>query len=424
VNHRTTATNGSAVGARNYRTTFSPAWRSLAIAGLTLTTQSGLFMAFPVLYVALLAEFAWSRAEGAAIQSLATLVMGVATPAAGLLLDRFGPHRLFPLAALVLALGLAGAGIGRTLWHLYLAYGLVGGLGHSTLASTPNMVVVSKWFGHARGRAIGLVDLGTGLGSALFVPTTQLLISWIGWRATLLAHAALLAALLVPLNRLQRFPPTAVAGAPPGPATAGGPWTLARATRSPAFWALAFIRFAAGLAFHMTNVHVVPFLVGLGRSALAAASTLGAVSLVSMAGRVLVGMAADRLGRELALTLAFASAAGGIAMLPALAATGAPAFLFLFIALYGLSQGSGGIVTIAKAADLFQGPRLATIAGWITIASGVGEAAGAWFGGYVYDRTGGYGAAFAVALAGLASSVGAMWAAGLTTRRVVPRVSP
>ena len=400
----------------------TPAWRSLAIAGLTLATQNGVFSAFPVLYIALLDEFPWSRAETASIQSLAVLLLGLATPATGWLLDRFGPQRLFPLAAVILALGLAGASQGQFLWQLYLGYGVIAAIGHSALSSTPNMVVVSKWFGAARGRAIALADLGTGLGQALFVPGTQILISHIGWRDALLTLAVLLALLLVPLNRLQRFPPEGAADSR-GVTAPSQTWTVARAVRTVAFWALVVARFASGLAFNMMSVHVVAFLVGLGYSKMFAASAYGSMSLVSMVGRVLVGVISDRLGREVALTLAFASTAAGIGMLLALQAGGAPVLLGLAVLFYGVSKGSSGIVTLAKAADLYQGPRLATIAGWITIASGMGEALGTWFGGFAYDRTGGYVLAFLVTLAALGVGITAMWVAGITGRRLCPQAS-
>jgi MFS family permease len=406
VNHRTTEPP-------NHRTSLSPAWRSLGIAALTLTAQNGIFSVFPVLYVALLDEFPWGRAEAAGIQSTAVLLLGLATPATGLMLDRFGPQRLFPLAALVIALGLAGASQGQALWHLYVAYGVLAALGHSALASTPNMVVVSKWFGAAPGRAIALADLGTGLGSVLIVPATQVLISRIGWRGALLALAGLLAAILVPLNCWQRFPPEP-APRPGRPDAGGRAWTVARAIRTVPFWALAATRFVSGLAFHMVNVHTVAFLVGLGYTRLSAASALGAISVVSMAGRVLVGVASDRLGPELALTLASGSTAAGILMLLALGSIGGPAFLVLAIAFYGLGKGSSGIVTIARAAERFPGSQLATIAGLITVASGAGEAVGTWFGGFAYDWTGSYTLAFLVALVALAVGVAAMWATGLT----------
>jgi MFS family permease len=137
---------------------------------------------------------------------------------------------------------------------------------------------------------------------------------------------------------------------------------------------------------------------------MASASLLAAVAAVSMAGRFLVGVAADRLGRGLAATLAYGSATLGILSLANLQ-TGGLGALILFVLFYGLSQGSSGIVVVARAADLFQGAHFGRIYGWISVTGGVGEALGAWLGGAVYDLTGSYRTAFAAAVVALAAGV-------------------
>ncbi len=132
-----------------------------------MTVQNGVLLTFPVVYVALLEEFGWGRGEAAGIYSVTTLTIGLTSPLAGFLLDRFGPRRLFVGGSLVTAGGMAATSVGRSLSHLYLTYGILTGIGQSALTSTPNMVVVSKWFSHGVGRAIALADIGTGLGVIL-----------------------------------------------------------------------------------------------------------------------------------------------------------------------------------------------------------------------------------------------------------------
>ncbi len=247
------------------------------------------------------------------------------------------------------------------------------------------MVVVAQWFPGRRGQAIALADLGTGLGAALAIPLAQLLVVRAGWRGALLAFAGLLT-LLIPANALQRLPPvTTRSGATLVMPDAS---TLRVAAAAAAFWWLALLRFFAGIAFQLVNVHAVAFAVGAGVHPLRAASALGGVSLVSLVGRTTIGWLADRLGREAALTIGFGSALVGLGGLGLLGVTGWPGWLVGFVLFYGLAQGSGGIVSTAKATDLFAGPSVGVIAGWIAVASGPGEAFGAWGGGLVYDLTG------------------------------------
>lgn len=58
---------------------------------------------------------------------------------------------------------------------------------------------------------------------------------------------------------------------------------------------------------------------------------------------------------------------------------------------------------------LFAGPSVGVIAGWIAVASGPGEAFGAWGGGLVYDLTGGYLGALAVSALALLAGIWTIW---------------
>jgi MFS family permease len=179
--------------------------------------------------------------------------------------------------------------------------------------------------------------------------------------------------------------------------------------RSSAFWWLAAVRFFGACAFPVINVHMVAYAIGQGIAPAQAATALGAVSLVSLAGRMATGWLADRVGRAPALTIAYASAAIGITCLMMLSLTHAPHWLAACVVFYGLAQGSSGIVPAARAVDVFAGPSFATIWGWLTLAVGPGEALGAWIGGRIFDDTGSYLGAFAFAIAALVAGVVSIW---------------
>ena len=367
-------------------------------------------MAFGVLYLPLVEEFGGSRAWVAAVQSVVLILGGFSGPAIGYALDRLGPRKLFQSGAIIAAAGLLAASLARSLPLLFLTYGLTAGLGLAALGSQPNMVVAALWYPKARGRAIAVADLGTGFGAFVFVPLAQMVVVHYGWRTTLLIWAALLIGLVIPANAFQRVPGL---GHPDGGAAssvdAESDWTLGAAARTPAFWWLTALRFLSGVAFPLMNVHMVAFAVGAGVAPMAAAAALGSVSLVSLAGRLLTGWLADRLGRAPTLTLTYGSAAVGIALLSLLALTGWPGWLVAYVIFYGMAQGSSGIVSSARAADLFAGRSFGTIYGWIVLGTGPGEALGVWAGGAIYDLTGSYLAAFALAVVGLGLGVFTIW---------------
>ena len=379
---------------------------SLAIAALTLTVQNGIVIAFAVLYLPLVGEFGGSRAEVAAVQSTVFLLGGVGAPLVGYALDRLGPRRLFQGGAVLAALGLLAATQVTTLPLLLLTYGVVGGLGLAALGSQPNMVVAALWYPKARGKAIAVADLGTGLGAFCLIPVAQTLVALYGWRATLVVWAALLLAILVPVNAFQKFP----RGMRLGRLARGGDgWSLTSAVRSSPFRWLFTCRFFSSMGFPLMNVHMVAFAVGAGIPPVQAAAALGTVSLVSLGGRLMTGWLSDRVGRAETLTLTYSSAALGIACLFFLAWSRWPGWLFFYVIFYGLAQGSSGIVTSARAADIFAGPSFGTIYGWVILGMGPGEAIGVWAGGAIYDLTGSYLWAFGFAVAVLVLGALSIW---------------
>ena len=365
-------------------------------------------MAFAVLYLPLIDEFGGSRGEVATVQSVLFLVSGLTGPLVGWAFDRLGPRRLFQWSAALAALALVAASRATSLPGLVLTYGLLAGVGLASLGSQTNMTLAALWYPEARGRAIAVADLGTGFGAFCFIPLAQALVTALGWRATLLVWAALLLLVVVPLNALQRLPEGAgAARRAAGEAPSG--WTVAGAVRSAPFWWLGATRFFSACAFPLLNVHVVAYAIGQGIAAGTAAAALGAVSLVSLAGRLTTGILCDRLGRAPTLTLAYASAAVGIGCLALLSATGAPWWLVLYVVFYGMAQGSSGIVASARAADLFAGASFGAIWGWLSLAVGPGEALGSWLGGEIFDVSGSYLPAFGFVVLALAAGVIAIW---------------
>lgn len=374
---------------------------------MTLAVQNGVLSSFAVLYLPLVAEFGGSHAEVAAVQSAALLLAGVTGPLVGAAFDRLGPRVLFQLSALLAAAALVAASRVASLPMLVLTYGIWGGLALAPLSSQTNMTVAALWYPQARGRAIAVVDLGTAVGAFAFVPLGQALVSALGWRATLLAWAAALVLVVVPLNAFQRLPDlpaVRIAAVSPGSGT-----TLVTAVGLPAFWWLAAMRFFGSCAFPVMNVHMVAYAIGHGVAPATAATALGAVSLVSLAGRLTTGVLCDRIGRAPALTLTYTLAALGVGCLAVLGLTGASWWLVPYIALYGMAQGSSGIVASARAVDLFAGASFGAIWGWITLAVGPGEALGVWLGGRSFDVWGSYLPAFGFVWLALAAGVVSMW---------------
>jgi OFA family oxalate/formate antiporter-like MFS transporter len=70
------------------------------------------------------------------------------------------------------------------LWQLMLLYGVVLTIGATIVSGFAISALLVPWFPHARGRILGLVEAGNPVGTLLFVPLAQLLVSTIGWQET------------------------------------------------------------------------------------------------------------------------------------------------------------------------------------------------------------------------------------------------
>jgi predicted MFS family arabinose efflux permease len=386
----------------------------LLIGFVTLAGASGVSSAFAVFYSTLLQEFNWSHAGGASVYSVNQLVLAASAPLMGGLLDRFGPRWLFPTAATLVGVAWMACGTLHTLGQFMLFYGVLSALGQTALSLA--MVVVSRWFQRThRGRAIGLADVGTGVGHVLFVPGTAWLITSVGWRSAFIVVGAMVLVVLVPLNLWHR--PTPASGAPSLSAT-----TLQGALRTRALWMVCLAHLCMTITMTMVNVHLVNFLVGTGTLPILGASTVfSALSLVSLGGRMYFGWLADRLKAEGAFTVALSCTMTGYVMLLLLGALDTRWPLYAFILSYGFAQGAGGIAVAAKTVEVFHGPRLGTIFMLVTLSGNLGAAFGAWIGGRFFDLTGSYALTFATAIASGLLAIGCMW--GGRSRALVPSPS-
>jgi MFS family permease len=414
----------------------------VAVSFITLFLVVGTRFSLGVFYVAILEEYGWTRGETAGAFSSMMVVHALFSLAVGVLFDRLGPRRLFPLGGLAIAIGFAACSQIRAIWQLYLFLGGITAIGISTLAFVPHMALVPNWFARRRGMATGIVYAGIGSGQLVLAPFIQGLASSIGWRAAFLVLAALILGLVVPLTAiLQRRRPEDMGLTPDGlPATAlhatpttapegrgqaaadkARGWTISQAVRTPQFWLLMLTGSGLGMNLNTLMVHQMAFLADVGYSKLLAASLLGMVGGLRSLGGIAIGSLSDRVGRELAYSIGSLAAFLGVALLMSIQDTSQPWRLYLFVLLSGLGYGALGPVYAAATADLFPGRHLGTILGVLEAGYGIGGAAGAFLAGDLYDRLGHYILSFSLVLAAIALSCATLWLAAPRRVRRRPR---
>lgn len=355
----------------------------------------GLVETFTVFLLPLVGEFGWSRGALTGAYSLALLAAGLGAPVAGLLFDRVGPRWLYLSGLLAAVLGIGLAGLANTLWQFYICFGLfVGGAG-AALGNVPNAALLSRWFKHRLGAAIGLVYSSMGIGTLLLVPYAQVLIDTAGWRAAyhllgLTVFGLVALSVVLPWRRIAAGHPDLRQTAPAADAADFHGRTLRSAVRQLPFWALFWVFCLTGVGIFSVVVQLIAYLIEIGFSPLEAASAYGFAGMLTPVGMVGFGWLADRVNRQRAV--------GATYLLTVLSYVGFlmlgtyPSNLLLGLSMIclGLSMGSRGPIVSMVAARLFHGPNFGTIFGTIAMGGGIGSATGALVGGLLYDWTGGY----------------------------------
>ena len=407
-------------------------WILLPLCLTNTLISNGISSSFSVIFVSLLAEFGLSRADLSGIYSLYIFVFFCGGALAGALLDRLGPRILIPGGALLAGVGLYACGKVSSPYQLYLFYGLITAMGTCCISWIPNSVIISNWFVRGRGLAMGIVMCGNGLGMLTFIPLTQYLIEWIGWRGTFAVLAVIPLLSVAPLNALfQRARPDErealgygrEAGKEAkfrgvGQTIPGAPrlWTLADAIRDQSFWMMCLAGFCNPLVTFSLTLHQVAFVVERGFEPMKVASALGLMGIFAMVGRVSGGTLSDRVGREWSYSIFVGFAAMAIFSLFFLNPERSWILSF-YIVLAGLGMGVGGAMFPPMLADLFPGPSLGKILGITSLFAGLGSGFGSWFVGYLYDATGSYAWGLACLISAVGAAVTFVWIAAPRKRR-------
>ena len=211
--------------------------------------------------------------------------------------------------------------------------------------------------------------------------------------------------------------PSPVSPPPPAARRRPRPPTLGSSVRQPAMWFLVLTRVAGSTGTQMIRVHLVTFFVLAGYGPQTAANTLGAVGLVSLIARPLVGLATDRWGRESVYTIGMSIAAGAVLLVVWLGDGVSWWPLALYVALAGVTDGISGLIVSAKAADLFPAETLGAVMGFVEMGRGAAIFLGPVIAGLMFDVQGDYIQAFILSAALSFASICTMWAAHHLGRR-------
>lgn len=148
----------------------------------------GITFSFGVIFVEFLNYFGEGKGKTAWIGSLFMAMPLLSGPVASFLTDRYGCRKVTIAGSILACLGFVMSAFTTSMEMLFLTFGILAGFGLS-LCYVAAVVIVAYYFDKRRSFATGLSVCGSGIGTFIFAPLTQMLIEHYGWRGTTLILA-------------------------------------------------------------------------------------------------------------------------------------------------------------------------------------------------------------------------------------------
>ncbi|MFC1964896.1 MFS transporter [Chloroflexota bacterium] len=372
-------------------------------------TFLGIRISFGVFFKSLESDFGLSRAATSAVFSVYMVLGCIFAMVCGWALDRYGPRVIVLLMGIITGLSLLLTSQASLPWHLFITYSLLLALGtNSTYIVT--MSTVSRWFSKKRGLALGIAGSGAGMGTIIMPPLATFLITAFDWRMAYIVMGAMAWLIVIPLSALLRKDPYQIGALPDGEKSVlrdipigetetveetlqSGDLSLSQAFRTRSFWLFLSLWLFFATNTFLVLTHLVPHITDIGFSAGEAAAVLSLMGIVTIAGRVVMGIVADRIGRKNGCIICLFCQFGAMIWLVwAQDLWG----LYVFAVVYGFAYAGMSTVMAAIVSDTFGLSRIGAIFGVLELGFGAGAALGPAIGGFIFDVTNSYDIAFLI----------------------------
>jgi MFS family permease len=387
-------------------------WFILAGAMLVFFSSSGTFFFSYGVFVPVLSEdLGWSRAAVGAGLSIGLLTFALPSPIIGASIAKFGPRKNIIFGNSLAALGMFGMSQCSELWHLYLLFGFLVGLGAGFGMYLAGTTLVNNWFVERRSLGMGFMFGANGLAGFIFPPFTSWLITNIGWQTTWIVFGGinLIFAVLIGGLVLIRNMPEDLGQVSDGKIiipvsssqaqdliiennkASSTEWHIKQVIRGSAFWLIVIIGATNYYVLGTMNAHQIAYLKDIGFSAIIAALVYSLLSGMGIIGRFGFGILAMRINLK---KLVIASFLMQLCALVILMATKNYGLIYVYSVLFGISCGAI-VVSLPTIVGQYFGHRsYPKIMGFVFPLCIVGQSMGPAIAGVIYDTTTTYTVAF------------------------------
>ena len=356
---------------------------------------------FPIFFEPLLAEFGWTRAATSGAFSLYLIVTALLGVVMGRLNDRVGPRIIATICGLSFGLGYVLTSQIGAIWQLYLFYGVMLGTGLSGYIAINS--TIARWFAKRRGLMCGIVSSGSSAGLVLIPAPATWLLSTYGWRNSYITIGIITMVLITASAQWLRRDPSQKGLSAYGESEAKeeplnlqvSGLSFREAIRTRQLWMFCTIIIFLFACYSSILTHIVIHATGLGIPVASAANILVIVGAVGIPGGIIVGIAVDRIGGRVALSIVGILVLSSSVLL--LAAKELWQF-YLFAVVFGFTYGGLWALTTLIVAEIFGLRAHGAILGFAIFIGLMGEATGPTLSGHIFDVTGSYQLVFSISI--------------------------
>jgi OFA family oxalate/formate antiporter-like MFS transporter len=343
------------------------------IAGAAVVMQLclGTVYAWSVFKKPLMTAHGWSETGTQAAFMILMAVVGTAAVLGGTLVDKKGPRFVATIGGILFGIGTILTGVADkigSLTLLYIAYGIIGGIGNGFGYVTPIATLI-RWFPDKRGLVTGLAVMGFGAGAFFMGQIAPKMVISMGVANTYFIWGVIFLILVTGAAQFYTNPPQGWLPAGFKPASAKGKSAADSITFNAAIktrqwwtlWLMLFLNVSAGIGLISqlspmaqdilkSTIQGQPTPEQMKALAITAGTVLAIASIFNGLGRLMWSWLSDAIGRKAVFAIMFISQAVLYMLLPKIANV----VMFGIMASYLLACYGGGFATMpAFAADTF-----------------------------------------------------------------------